>query len=111
MGAQDIQELVFAVDVSSFTKNGFIGTTSFGGKPVEVEFDDGDEGIFLSAEMCEKIGVRKNSKVDVIVEADDRPQVAESVLAGVVKAPRVSNAKVYYEVGRSGGAVVRIRKR
>lgn len=99
------------MDVSSFTKNGFIGATSFEGRPVEIEFDDGDQGVYISARMCEKIGVRKNSKVDVIVEADDRPQVAGCIVAGVVKAPRISNAKVYYEVGRNGGAVVRVRKR
>ena len=98
------------VDVSSFTRNGFLGATSFNGSRIEIEFDERDEGLFLTKEMSERIGTRRGSEVQVAFEVDDRPQVAETVLEGVRDHPRISNAKVYYGVGRSGGAIVRIRK-
>jgi len=104
------RELVFAVDVSSFTKDGFLGSTSVGGKRVEIEFDDKEQGVFLTKEIAERIGARKGSRVEVIVDAEDRLQVTETLVEGIRTAPRLSNAKVYYGVGRSGGAVIRIRK-
>lgn len=103
-------ELVFVVGISSFTKRGFIGSSSFKGEPVEIEFDDRDAGVFISSEMCRKIHARKGSRVSVVVEVEERPKVTESVVAGVTGKPRISNAKVYYEVGRTGGAIVRIWK-
>ena len=102
-------ELVFVVDVSSFTKKGFIASTTFGGSPVDIEFDDGDEGITLRAEMARRIHVRKGSPVSVLVE-DDKTQVTGSTVASIGKVLRISDSKVYYAVGREGGAIVRIRR-
>ncbi len=110
MSLPEASELLFVVGISSFTKRGFIGTTSFNGKPVEMEFDDGDGGVFLSREMCRKIHARKGSKVKIIVEGETGPRIAESVVAGVREKVRISSAKVYYEVGREGGAIIRLRK-
>jgi len=102
-------ELVFVVDVSSLTKNGFIGSTKYEGKAVELEFDDKDAGIFLSPEMAARLHVRKGSSVSLIME-NERNLVADATVAGVGKTLRISNSKLYYEVGKEGGAIVRIRK-
>ncbi len=100
---------MFVVDVSSFTKRGFIGTTRFGGKQVTLDFDDGEAGVFLSSEMASRLHVRRGSRVSLITE-NERNHVTESVVSGVGKGPRISDEKVYFEVGRLGGAVVRIRR-
>jgi ABC-type lipoprotein release transport system permease subunit len=110
LGESRSRDLVFAVDVSSFTREGFVGTTSFDGERVDIEFDEEDEGLYLTKKMCKRIGVRKGSRAQVIFETEDRPQVAETTVAGVRASPRVSNAKVYYGVGRGGGAIIRVRK-
>ena len=102
-------ELVFVVDVTSFTKKGFVGSTTYVGKPVDFEFDDGDGGVFLTSEMARRIRVRKGSPISVLIE-NDRHQLAKTTVAGVGKELRVSDAKVYYGVGKEGGAIVRIRK-
>ena len=102
-------ELVFVVDVSSLTKKGFIGSTKYEGKTVELEFDDRDAGIFLSPEMAKRLRVRKGSEVSLVLE-NGRNQVADATVAGVSKTVRISNSKVYYGVGKEGGAVLRIRK-
>ncbi|MDG6988020.1 MAG: hypothetical protein JRN21_01705 [Nitrososphaerota archaeon] len=102
-------ELVFVVDVASFTTGGFVGTTSYGGRKVNMEFDDGGEGVFLTAEMAGRIGVRKGSKAVVVLE-DGAIRVHELAVAGVGKSLRVSDSTVYYGVGREGAAVLRIRK-
>lgn len=109
MSRSDGEGLVFVVDVTSFTKSGFVGSTNYGGECIDIEFDDGDEGISLTGEMAERIGARKGSPLLVVVE-DDRTQIATAAVASVGKAIRISNMKVYYAVGREGGAVVRIRK-
>jgi ABC-type lipoprotein release transport system permease subunit len=103
-------ELVFVVGVSSFTKRGFIGSASYRGQAVDIEFDDGDNGVFLTPEMCEKLHVKKGSKVLLVVEAEDKPTATEATLAGAVPRPRISSAKVYYGVGREGGAILKVRK-
>jgi hypothetical protein len=108
LGQTSSRDLVFAVDVSSFTRDGFVGTTSFDGSRVDIEFDEKDEGLFLTREMCERLGSRKGSKVKVIFETEDRPQVADATIEGVQASPRISNAKVYYGVGKSGGAIIRV---
>ena len=110
MSSSQNRDLVFAVDVSSFTKDGFVGITSLDGVRVDIEFDEKDEGVFLPREMCERIGVRNGSKVQVIVDNEDRPEVADAVVKGVRGTVRISNAKVYYGVGKSGGAILRVRK-
>ena len=102
-------ELVFVVDVSSLTRTGFIGSTEYEGKTVELEFDDKDAGVFLSSEMAERLHVRKGSSLSLTTE-NERNLVADASVAGVGKTLRISNSKVYYEVGKAGGAIVRIRK-
>jgi len=102
-------ELVFVVDVSALTEKGFIGSTKYEGKTVELEFDDKDKGIFLSPEMAARLHVRKGSDVSLITE-NERNQATDATVAGVGMTVRISNSKVYYEVGKEGGAVVRIRK-
>ena len=106
----EVLELVFAVDVAAFTKKGYVGSSNYAGKPVEIEFDDADAGVSLNQEMGEKLHVRKDSRVMLVVETEERPQVTESVVAAIGKKVRISSARVYYQVGREGGAVVRIRK-
>ena len=106
----DGSELVFAVTVSSFTKSGFVGSASYGGRPVDLEFDDGDEGVFLTPEMCERLRVSEGSKLLLLVEDGGPPQAAESRVAGSASRPRISSARVYYAVGREGGAVLKIRE-
>ena len=102
-------ELVFVVDVSSFTKKGFVGSTEYGGNTVSIEFDDGALGVYLTPEMAKRLHVRKGSPLLVIVE-DDRPESTKTITAGVVRQARISNARIYYAVGREGGAVVRVKK-
>jgi len=102
-------ELVFVVDVSSLTKNGFIGSTRYGGKAVDIEFDDKDAGAFLSPDMAARLHVRKGSRVSLMME-NERNLMADATVGGVGKTIRISNSKVYYEVGKEGGAIVRMRK-
>jgi ABC-type lipoprotein release transport system permease subunit len=102
-------ELVFVVDVSSFTKNGFVGTTEYEGSRVDLEFDDGSDGIYLNSEMAGRLGVRKGSPLSVTIE-NDANTVAKAAFAGVSRALRISDGKVYYAIGREGGAVMRIRR-
>lgn len=102
-------ELVFVVDVSSFTKKGFIGSTTFGGKQIDLEFDDGDEGVSLISAAAKRIHARKGSPISVLVE-DDRTQLIKTTVCGVGRTLRISDSKVYYAVGKEGGAIIRIRK-
>jgi len=106
----DRAELVFVVDVSSLTKKGFVGTTKYEGKQVDLEFDDGTAGVFLDSEMAGRLHVKKGSRLSIVIE-DERNEVVESTVAGVGKAIRISDARVYYPVGRDGGAIIRITKR
>jgi hypothetical protein len=104
-----LAELAFAVDVSSLTEKGFVGTSTYGGKRVDLEFDDLGDGVFLSSEMATRLGVRKGSTLSVIIE-DEKIQVVEVVVGGTGKSVRISDPRVYYAVGREGGAVIRIRR-
>jgi putative transposon-encoded protein len=97
------------VDVSTLTSKGFIGTSRYGGERVDVSFDDGSAGVYLTSEMAGKLHVKKGSRISVVIE-DDANQVAETTVASVGKSIRVSDPKVYYSVGREGGAVLRVRK-
>jgi ABC-type lipoprotein release transport system permease subunit len=101
--------VVFVVDVSSFTKDGFIGTSSFAGETVAIDFDDRDEGIFLNHEMARKLGVKKGSLVSALIEGE-KSQLAKMEVAAVGKVVRISDAKAYYAIGKEGGAVIRVRK-
>ena len=102
-------ELVFVVDVSSLTEEGFIGSTKYEGSKLELEFDDKDAGVFLSPEMAARLHVRKGSRVSLIME-NERNLVADATVGGVGKRIRISDSRVYYEVGKEGGAIVRVRK-
>jgi ABC-type lipoprotein release transport system permease subunit len=102
-------EVVFVVDVSSFTEKGFIGTSSFAGEPMAIDFDDGSQGIFLNHEMAVRLGVKRGSRVSALVEAD-KTQAVQMAVAAVGKVVRISDTRVYYAVGREGGAVIRVRK-
>jgi len=102
-------ELVFVVDVTSITKEGFVGSTEYEGKGVDLEFDDKGAGVFLSSKMAARLHARKGSKVLLVVE-NERNLVTDEEVSGVGKRVRISNPKVYYQVGKEGGAVVRIRR-
>jgi ABC-type lipoprotein release transport system permease subunit len=102
-------ELVFVVDVSALTSKGFVGTTKYEGKRVELDFDDGDAGVFLNSEMAGRLHVKKGSRLSVVIEGDSN-QVADTRVASVGKTLRISDAKVYYAVGKEGGAILRVRK-
>ena len=109
MASAGLAEIAFVVDVSALTNKGFIGTTRYEGKEIGLDFDDGDAGVFLSSEMAARLGVRKGSQLTILIEgASD--QMVEAKVASVGRALRISSAKAYYEVGKEGGAVVRIRK-
>ena len=99
--------LGFVLDVSALTEKGFVGRTTFEGEEVDLEFDDAGAGVFLTSAMAERLHVRKGSRVALTVE-EGSPQASELAVAGVTKSPRISDPKVYYAVGREGGAVLRI---
>lgn len=110
MSSEAEEELVFVAAVSSFTKEGFLASASFGGESVDLEFDDKDQGAFLTPEMCRKLRVKKGSRLLIVVEAEDEPVATEIAVAGSVSKPRISSARVYYEVGKEGGAILKLRK-
>ncbi|MDG6911369.1 MAG: hypothetical protein JRN18_03375 [Nitrososphaerota archaeon] len=103
------EELVFVVDVSSFTEDGFVGATRYRGDRVNLEFDDKGDGVFLTSEMAERLQVSEGSKLTLVLEGVPS-QAVDLTVAGVGSELRVSDAKVYYGVGREGGAVLRLRK-
>lgn len=109
MASASQAEVVFVVDVTSLTKKGFTGTTKYEGRAIAIEFDDGDTGVFLTSEMAGRLHVRKSSRVSIVIE-DERNEVVQTTVAGLGKSVRFSNGKVYYAVGRDGGAVIRVRK-
>jgi len=97
------------VDVTSFIDRGFIGISSFLGEPTEIEFDEGDKGIFLVHAMAKRLSVRKGSEVFVLVE-DDTNLTIRMTVAGVGATTRISSAPVYSRVGKEGGAIIRLQK-
>lgn len=109
MASASQAELVFAVDVSSLTNKGFVGTSNFEATKVDLEFDDQGDGVFLSSRMAGRLRVKKGSAVSISIE-NERNQLVEAVVGGVGKTLRISDPRVYYAVGREGGAVIRIRK-
>jgi len=102
-------EILFVVDVTAFTDEGFVGTTSYEGKKVAIDFDPEGDGVFLTAEMAKRIGVGKGDPLSIIIE-DDSHALAKSVVAAVGRKVRISDEKTYYAVGREGGAVLRVRR-
>jgi ABC-type lipoprotein release transport system permease subunit len=102
-------EIILVVDVSSFTEKGFVCTSSFAGEQVAIEFDDGDKGVLLNRRMANKLGVKAGSQVSALVEAE-KTQLVKMIVAAVGNSVRISDAKVYYAVGKEGGAVIRVRK-
>jgi len=104
-----VAELVFVVDVSALTDKGFTGTTTYEGRKVELDFDDGSAGVFLNSEMAGRLHVKKDSRLTIVIE-DETNQVAETKVASVGKSLRISDTKVYYAVGKEGGAILRVRK-
>ncbi|MDG6899772.1 MAG: hypothetical protein JRN59_04615 [Nitrososphaerota archaeon] len=102
-------ELVFVVDVSSFTEDGFVGATRYQGDRVNLEFDDKGDGIFLTSEMAVRLRVNEGSRLTLVLEGASS-QAVELTVAGVGSKLRVSDPKVYYGVGREGGAVLRLRR-
>jgi hypothetical protein len=109
LAATGVAELVFVVDVSSMTKEGFVGSTAYQGRRADLKFDSEDKGVFLSSVMAKRLRVKKRSVVSIVVEGEGN-QVVEAKVAGVGKQLRVSDSKVYFAIGREGGAVLRIRK-
>ena len=103
-------ELVFVVDISSFTAKGFTGSSAFDGRRVDIEFDDADAGLTLTREMSLKVKAKVGSKLSVIAEDDGKTGSFESAVAAVSGSPRFSISKLYYFIGESGGAVIKIRK-
>lgn len=102
-------ELVLVVDVSELTGKGFVGTTKYEGRVVDFDFDDADAGVFLNTEMAGRLHVRKGSLLSLTIE-DESSMIVDSRVASTGRSLRISSAKVYYAVGREGGAVIRIRK-
>jgi len=45
-------EIVFVIDVSALTKEGFVGSSTYEGKQVELGFDDSGKGVYLTPEMA-----------------------------------------------------------
>ena len=109
MASAGAAELVFVVDVSALTAKGFVGSTEYEGKKIDLDFDDANAGVFLDSEMAGRLHVKKGSSLLIVIEDDDS-QAARTAVASVGKPPRISDAKVYYAVGREGGAVIRVRK-
>lgn len=105
----DNDEITFVVDVTSFTKSGFVCTTGYEGKELEIEFDGDGEGIFLEPEMAERVGAKESDPISIIVEGKTHSQAATR-LAAIGRKVRISEEKVYYAVGREGGAILRVRK-
>lgn len=100
---------MFVVDVSALTDEGFVGRSAYEGRGVNLRFDDSSAGVYLTKEMAARLHLRKGSRVVLTVEGDP-VQVVEAVVAGLGGPPRISDPRVYYAVGREGGAVVHIRK-
>lgn len=97
------------MDVSALTEGGFVGSSSYEGKKVDLGFDDAGAGVFLTPEMSERLQVKKGSRVILTVDSDSI-RVIELVVAGLGTSTRISDPKAYYAVGREGGAILRLRR-
>lgn len=108
---EDKREIILVVDVSSFTKQGFVGSSVFNGRQIDIEFDDIGNGIVLSNEMSRKINAKTNSAILVIGEDEQNPIISELNVRSIGNNVSISDPKVYYFIGRNGGGILRIRKR
>ncbi len=108
MTKEESDELVFVVDVTSFTPRGFIGSSSFEGRRVDIEFDDGSDGVSLSPDMAKRIQVKAGSPLLIIGENEESPQTSRTSVNLIGEELRISDAKIYYFIGRYGGAIIRI---
>ncbi|MDG6898197.1 MAG: hypothetical protein JRM99_04085 [Nitrososphaerota archaeon] len=102
-------ELVFVIDVSALTKEGFVGSSKYAGRQLDVKFDDSGEGVFLTADMAARLHVRKGSRVVLVIE-EGPDLVMELPVAGIRSSPKVSDPKAYHALGSEGGGVVRLRR-
>ena len=100
---------MFVVDVSALTEEGFMGSSTYEGKRVDLRFDESSAGVHLTGEMAKRLHVRKGSKISLTVEGGSN-QAFEVVVSGLTDSPKISDPRVYYAVGREGGAVLRLRK-
>jgi hypothetical protein len=82
----------------------------FEGRRIEIEFDDADEGLTLSRAMCERALLRRGSAVVVYVEDGGEISALNSSLKGIGDKIRFSDSKLYFLIGRLGGAILRITK-
>jgi hypothetical protein len=103
-------ELVFVVDITSFTGGGFTASSSYEGRRVDIEFSEKSDGLRLSKEMCNRVGLEKGSGVTILVEEDEKVHSIESVVAEVGETLRFGSPELYYTIGRTGGGVLVIRK-
>ena len=103
-------ELVFVVDVDSFTRKGFLGTSEYEGDRISIEFDDSDAGFVLTSEMCKRISCKKGSAITVIVEREGGREAIESSISSVGDRLRASNSVLYRTIGGDGGGIFRISK-
>jgi hypothetical protein len=102
-------DVVLVVDVTSFTAEGFVGSSAFDGDVLNIQFDDKGEGVFLTSEMATRLAVRKGSRLNITVEGETN-QVSSATVSGLSKMTRISDPKLYYGVGKEGGAIIRVRK-
>lgn len=103
-------ELVFVVAMTSFTSKGFTVSSTYEGRRVDIEFNDGNEGLSLSPKMCRRIDVEKGSGLTILVEEDEKIHAIESVVHAEDDTLRFANPGLYYLIGRTGGGVLVVRK-
>jgi len=103
-------ELVFVVDITSFTSKGFTAASSYEGRRVDIEFSERNDGLSLSQEMCKRIGLEMGSRVTILVEEDEKTNSIEGAVTEVSDTLRFASPELYYTIGRTGGGVLAIRK-
>ncbi len=101
-------ELVFVVDVTYFTEQGFVGSSNYEGREVDLEFDPAGNGVSLPHDMAERLGATNGGTVTVIVE-DGAATFSNARVSVKGRKVRISDPKVYAAIGSEGGGVVRVR--
>ena len=102
-------ELVFVIDVTAFTPRGYKSVSVYEGHTVDLEFDNGTDGLILGRKMASRLGVGKGASLTVVVEGDSTT-VVQTRLWRTGNLLRMSDSRIYQAVGSEGGAVLRIRK-